>query len=55
MLLGALPRPGPSCDLLSRRDEGIHVLEHWLQGAVVAHAQILDLDLPSVWPVLGDH
>lgn len=46
--------PGPPSDLLSWRDEGVDVLEHWLQGAVIAHAQVLDLDLPLVWPVLGD-
>lgn len=30
------------------------MLQHRLQGAVVAHAQVLDLDLPLVWPVLRD-
>jgi hypothetical protein len=44
----------PMSYLLSGGDEGIDVLQHWLQRAVVAHTQVLDLDLPLVWPVLGD-
>ena len=53
MTLGVLsssPRPY----LLSRGDEGIDVLQHRLQGAVVAHTQVLDLDLALVRPVLGN-
>ena len=46
----ALPAP----DLLSWGDEGIDMLQHRLQGAVVAHTQVLDLDLPLVRPVLRD-
>lgn len=45
--------PTPA-DLLSWGDEGIDVLQHGLQGAVIAHTQVLNLDLPLVWPVLGD-
>lgn len=49
---------GPPCaphpDLLSWGDEGVDVLQHGLQGAVVAHTQVLDLDLPLVRPVLRD-
>lgn len=30
------------------------MLQHRLQGAVVAHAEVLDLDLPLVGPVLRD-
>lgn len=41
-------------DLLSRGDEGVDMLQHGLQGAVVAHTQVLDLDLPLVRPVLRD-
>lgn len=50
----AHPRGPNPADLLSWRDEGIDVLQHRLQGAVIAHTQVLNLDLPLVWPVLGD-
>lgn len=50
-----LPALCPSFpDLLSWGDEGVDVLQHRLQGAVVAHAQVLDLNLPLVRPVLWD-
>lgn len=39
--------------LLAGFDVGVDVLEHWLQHGVVAHAQVLDLDLAVLGPVLG--
>ena len=53
MTLGVLSS-SPCPYLLSGGDEGVDVLQHRLQGAVVAHTQVLDLDLALVRPVLGD-
>lgn len=50
------PRPTLQRDvnyLLAGFDVGVDVLEHRLEHGVVAHAQVLDLDLSVLGPVLG--
>lgn len=55
---GAVARPRPLLQrdinyLLAGFDVGVDVLEHRLEHGVVAHAQVLDLDLAVPGPVLG--
>lgn len=39
--------------LLARCDVGIDVFEHWFEGGIVAHTQVLDLYLTALGPVFG--
>lgn len=38
--------------LLAWFDVGVDVFEHWFEHGIVAHTQVLDLDLPVLGPVL---
>lgn len=46
------PSRPPANYLLAGFDVGIDVLEHRLEHGVIAHAQVLDLDLAALGPVL---
>lgn len=39
--------------LLARCDVRIDVFEHWFEGGIVAHTQVLDLYLTTLGPVFG--